>query len=151
MTASDDDALLAELADLLAEDPPPEVLHAARESLTWRTVDAELAALEYDSLLDGAAAGVRSGATGRTVTFAGGGLTVELEVEGTPGGRRAVGQVVPAGGAELELLAEGSVLATTLADDLGRFVLPLTTAPRLVRIRVRRAGGPDVTCAAIVL
>ncbi len=42
-----DDALMSELAGVLGPglEPPAAVLQAARSSLTWRTVDAELAAL----------------------------------------------------------------------------------------------------------
>ena len=52
-TPKDDDALLAELAGILARvDPVPgEVTLAARSALAWRSMDAELAELLHDSAL----------------------------------------------------------------------------------------------------
>ena len=49
-----DDDLLRELGRVVtAADPvPPEVIAAAKASFTWRTIDAELAELAFDSLLD---------------------------------------------------------------------------------------------------
>lgn len=154
MTSFDDDALLDELADLLAadHDPPPEVLHAARESFTWRSVDAEIAALTYDSVLDDAPSTVRSAAAQpRVLTFTAGGLTVEVEIDATAGGRRLVGQVVPAHEVRLALLSGSGELASTTADRLGRFVLPLPARPRLLRLRIGSEGGPSVDCATTML
>jgi hypothetical protein len=66
-----DDELQARLGVVLARvDPPPtEVIAAAKASATWRTVDAELASLMYDSVLDRSESiGVRGGG-GRLLTF----------------------------------------------------------------------------------
>ena len=43
------------------EDADPTVVAAAREAWTWRTIDAELAALVHDSTLDDQAPGRRPG------------------------------------------------------------------------------------------
>lgn len=137
-----DDLLLDELAALLGpqHEPPPEVLHAARGVFTWRTVDAEIAALTYDSLLDDGPVGVRAAGQSRILTFEAEGLTIEVELDATPSGRRLLGQLVPAQAAELELLGAGQVLATCAADELGRFVVTLPPAPsRRVALRCRLA------------
>lgn len=150
-TDSDDAALLDELAALLGpqHEPPPEVLHAAREAFTWRTVDAEIAALTFDSLLDDEPAGVRSAATAtRTLTFESDRATVEVEVEGRDSGRRLVGQLVPPQTAELELTVDG-VVARAAADDLGRFVLPLPADPRLARLLVLLTDGTRIVAESI--
>lgn len=147
MSPDPDDLLLDELAALLGpqHEPPPEVLHAAREVFTWRTVDADIAALTYDSLLDEAPVGVRAAARPRILTFEAEGLTIEVELDATPSGRRLLGQLVPAQAADLELLADGQVVATCVADELGRFVVTLPPAPsRRVVLRCRLADGTVV-------
>lgn len=140
---TDDDELLAELASVLSQvsGPPPELVEAAKGLFTWRTVDAELAALTYDSIeVEPAAAGVRTGGQPRILTFEADGLTVEVEVDETPGARRLIGQLTPPGPAELELRTpDGTTIGD--ADDLGRFVLAL--AARRVRssLSIRRSGA----------
>ena len=154
-----DRALLDELAELLRgrNEPPPEVLHAAREAFIWRTVDAEIAALTYDSLLDDAPAGVRAAAQPRILTFEADGLTIEVELDATPSGRRLLGQVVPPQPATLELHVGGvepgvgAEVVTAEADALGRFVLPLPDRHRRAHLRLRLPGGTSVDCSAVVL
>ncbi|MBW0113936.1 hypothetical protein [Pseudonocardia abyssalis] len=152
-TEPDDTALLDELAALLGpqHEPPPEVLHAARATFTWRTVDAEIAALTYDSLLDDAPVGVRASAQPRILTFEAGALTIEVELVTAPAGRRMLGQLVPAQEAELELLGDGEVLFTGSADALGRFSVQLTREPRRVTLRCRTAAGATAESASTVL
>lgn len=149
----DDDVLLDELATLLGphNEPPPEVLHAARGAFTWRTVDAEIAALTFDSLLDDAPAGVRAAAQPRILTFEADGLTIEVELDATPSGRRLLGQLVPAQVAELELLSDGEVLAVSSADAMGRFSVALPRDPRRVTLRCRPPGGATVESASTVV
>lgn len=137
-----DDELQAELGAVLRrlESPPPEAVEAAKALFTWRTIDAELAALVFDSIEAGTAepAGVRAAGQPRILTFEADDLTVEVEVDETPGARRLIGQLTPPGPADLELRTpDQSVLGG--ADDLGRFVLDLP--PRRLRssLRIRRA------------
>ena len=153
MSDDADDALLDELAALLGPrlEPPPEVLHAAREAFAWRTIDAELAALTCDSLLDDAAVAVRAVTTPRVVTFETPALTIEVEVDVAPSGRRLLGQLLPAQEAELELLEAGVVRSSGAADDLGRFVLVLPAAVGRVVVRCRLADGTTVASASTVL
>ncbi|MQA85590.1 MAG: hypothetical protein GEV03_13420 [Streptosporangiales bacterium] len=121
-----DDALLAELRDLFeAMDPvPAQVVAAAEASFTWRTIDAELAALVADSA-ERPLAGVRSqvGQAGpRLLTFEGQGLLVEVEIDSVGTDRRLVGQLVPPKPAEVEVRWPGGSL-TRIADEVGHFTV----------------------------
>ncbi|HVL83169.1 MAG TPA: hypothetical protein VM367_02590 [Pseudonocardia sp.] len=148
-----DDALLRELAGVLRPwtEPPAEVLAAARGLFALRDLDAELAALTYDSLLDDEPATVRAAAQPRILTFTAGELTIEVEVDATPAGRRLIGQLVPPQPAGLELRAGEAEPVRADADELGRFVLALPPTRGRVRLRVRRADGAEVETAATVV
>ena len=151
-TPDRDDALLAELGEVLCMDdqPPADVIDAAKGLLTWRTVDAELAALTFDSLLDDEPAAVRSTAVApRLLTFEAGGTTIEVEVEVDAGGsRRLVGQVVPPRSGDLELVADGRT-GRVPVDDIGRFVIALPDEPGRIRLRLT-VGGRDISVVAVV-
>ena len=148
----DDDALLAELGEVLRmyDQPPPDVTAAAKELFTWRTVDAELAALTFDSLLDDEPAAVRSTAVApRLLTFEADGIAVELEVETEPGaGRRLVGQVVPPRAGHLELVVDGRTDRAPV-DDIGRFVVGLPDEPQRLRLRLA-VGERSISVVAVV-
>jgi len=149
----DDLKLLGELRDAGRLDPVPfEAIVAARSSLAWRTLDAELAELAYDSLLDdNVLAGIRSAdAPPRLVSFECAALSVEIETASTGSGRCLVGQLMPPQAAALDVQhAAGTISAT--ADELGRFTIEdVPTGP--VRVRVRPADGKGaVTTDWIVL
>jgi hypothetical protein len=118
-----DAALEQELRELARRvDPVPEqVMEAARRSFVWRTVDAELAELAYDSAASELQpAGVRGAGAPRILSFVGEELSVDLEVSDVGGGRRLVGQLVPPREATLELRHAGGAMALT-ADAIGRF------------------------------
>lgn len=142
-----DDALLAELRAAAADhDPVPDaVLTAARESLTWRTIDAELAALAYDSFAD-AGALVRDGAPTRAyrlLTFDAGETSVEVEIAGTGAALRLSAHVVPAAEVDVEVRTpSGTVTART--DEYGRLA-PVEIAPGPVSLRLLLPGGPVAT------
>lgn len=109
---------------------PPAAVAAARAAFEWRTVDAELAELVYDSWMDDRAlAGVRSSGGRRQLTFEAPGVTVEVEV-GEGAAPDLVGQIVPALGGNVELRHEGGIL-TLEVDDLGRFAVRHLPAGRL--------------------
>ena len=74
---------------------PDEVVAAAKASFTWRTIDAELAELSYDSLLVGELAGTRGEAETRTLSFEFGAVGIEIEIETDGPARRLVGQIAP--------------------------------------------------------
>jgi hypothetical protein len=116
--------LLAQIREMLDEtDPVPEfLLEAARETYTWRTIDAELAELTGDSLLEGAP--VRASRVPRLLTFTAETATVVLEVaehvRGASLGRRLLGQILSPRSADVEVRhAEGTLSIT--ADEFGRF------------------------------
>jgi hypothetical protein len=147
----DDERLLAELGEAVRvyEGAPDDVIAAAKDLFTWRTVDAELASLTFDSLLDDEPAAVRSTAVEpRVLTFEADGLAVEVEVDTDPE-RRLVGQLVPAQPAELELITPQRRVRAT-ADRLGRFVVPLPAEPSRVTLRVVAGGGRVVTATAVI-
>jgi hypothetical protein len=119
----EDGPLFEELRRLveLADPVPARVLEAARGSFTWRTIDAELAELAYDSMLDaGREALVRTSGAGRVLTFESPGLAVEVEVTAVASARRLMGQLVPPQPAAIEIRHAGGTTAVD-ADDLGRF------------------------------
>ena len=62
-----------------ADPLPYDVLQSLRASFTRRSLDAELAELVYDSLLD-EPVGVRSGGVGRQLSFQGPRVAVEMQV-----------------------------------------------------------------------
>ena len=115
-----DEELLRQLgAALEAADPvPPEVLAAAKASFTWRTVDAELAALVFDSAGD-ELVGVRRAGVARQITFRGSGVEIEVQMVAKPA-RRLIGQLVPPQPAIIEL-HHATGPRTAQADSLGRF------------------------------
>jgi hypothetical protein len=139
----EDTALLQELARVMATaDPvPPDVVAAAKASFTWRTIDAELAELAFDSLLDADAVLVRGDDQPRLLTFANSSVTIELVVVIEAAGRRVVGQLVPEQQATIELVHSGGT-ASAQADELGRFrAEPLGSGPMRLRV-VPIMGGP---------
>ena len=118
--ALSDDELLAELARALqAADPVPQaVTEYATAGFGWRTLDADLAELVFDSAVAGLA-GVRGQAESREITFQAPGVEIEVQVL-SEGSRRIMGQLVPPQRAEIILRYDGRSL-TTESDDLGRF------------------------------
>jgi hypothetical protein len=146
----DDERLLEELRRMLDRtDPLPEqVTRAAKESYGWRTADAELAALTWDSDTDQPVAALRGGAGTRLLTFDGGGLRFELEIAGGGRDRRLLGQLVPPQRAELELRQRSSDQArgqarAVASDDSGRFSIG-GLEPGPLSLRCRRQGRPPV-------
>jgi hypothetical protein len=116
-----DEQLLELLAEVVAErDPvPASVVEAARASLTWLTIDAELAEIAEDTALS-PLAGVRGTDGPRLLTFEAPSATVVVEVTAMGRLRRLLGQVVEPRRAAIEVRhADGSF--TVESDDLGRF------------------------------
>src|SRR5437588_8786864 len=108
------------LAGLVVDPVPQRVTFAAKASLAWRTIDAELAQLTYDSALDAERLTlVRGAAAARMLTFSASGLTIDLEVEET-NGLRLIGELAPAQQAVITVRhAEGTTEVET--DEDGRF------------------------------
>jgi len=132
---NDDDELLDLLREALAErrDVPARFVEAGKATFAWRSIDAELAALAYDSVTDPTAL---TGATRadhaaiRELTFAFRDATVHVQI--VRGGLH--GQVVPPRSGEVEVHVEGRPPRRAEIDEQGWFsVSPLPhTAFRLL-------------------
>jgi hypothetical protein len=141
-----DDELEEELRILAAwlEPVPPDVIASAVSAYTWRTVDAELAELVYDSMLDEDAATLVRGGTERLVTFRSGELTIDVEVAVMGPLRNLTGRIVPARRAGVTIKhREGAV--TTDADELGRFrVEHVPAGPVSLQLLVADPAQPSI-------
>lgn len=139
---TDDDELLADLRRALGTGAAVSrhELDAARAAYTWRTVDAELATLTYDSLLDDRVLVRGAAGAPRSLVFDAADLTVELEV--TPG--RVVGQLVPPGPGEVVLETGSAQDAPVATDDAGCFSLSTEPGAR-VRLRCTTPSTTVVT------
>ena len=130
-----DDELLRELRDALQELPPDQsVIRAAQAALAWRTVDADLELLSLDAgygltddeLTDDeltAGALVRGGSPGalRTLVFHGERLSVEVEIDEDG----IAGQLIPPQPGQVTVVTADGFRATTQADEVGCFALPM--------------------------
>ena len=136
----------------IERDPvPEEVLASAKASFEMRSVDDELGALVYDSMIDDELlVGVRSGGRSvRQLTFAARGLVLELEVSDDR--RKLVGQIVPPQPAEMELRHSRGTAAITV-DELGCFGVPaIPDGPISFRCRPTRGDADSVATSWITL
>jgi hypothetical protein len=127
---------------------PDQVVEAAREAWTWRTVDAELAALLHDSTVDdGALAGVRGPGAVRALSFGAGDHMIEVEIGEDGDRRRLVGQVMPAPALGERTIVVDRIDGPSLElelDELGRFGVD-RLPPGLVRLRTMGVDGRVVT------
>jgi len=145
-----DERLLEELRRITTHvDPVPEdVTGFARAALGWRRIDAELAELLADSALEREAlARTRSAARARLLTFHASSLEIDLEIQVTASGVLLLAQLDPPTNAEVEVQRDdGSVAATTQADELGRFRIELAPSGR-IRLRITQ---PEAATARVV-
>lgn len=135
----DDDELLALLGQVVAatDPPPPSVVAGALAAETWRTIDAELADLVFDSAME--LAGTRGPTNAaRELTFQAG--DVEIEILVTAGVHAQLeGQLIPAVVEVIELASLASA-ETAAVDELGRFRFD-QVPPGPVRLGVQRPEG----------
>ena len=132
-----DAALLEELRTAGRLDAPPaEIIAAAKSSFIWRTLDAELAELVYDSVLDESAlAGVRSTQPPQLLTFESPAVSIEIEAAATGTRRRVIGQIVPPQPGRVEVRHAGGTVVVE-ADEMGRFSADgLRTGPVSLRFQ----------------
>lgn len=140
------DALLVAVRGVLDDtEPVPEsVIAAAKGAFTWRTIDAELAELSFDSLLSGELTGTRGAVGLRTLSFEYGSLAVEIEVAEDGVERRLVGQVGPRPADTVEVHhvdAREPLIARP--DHLGRFsVVGVRHGQIRLLLRFSPANGP---------
>jgi hypothetical protein len=137
-----DAALEEELRRLLekADAPPPEVAAFATAALGWRRLDADLAELLADSLLEvGEPTRAQSDEAARRLEFRTNDLSIDIEIIEDGAALRILGQLSPPpSGATIEVQSESrEILARANSDELGRFRLTLETGGR-VRLRVQR-------------
>jgi hypothetical protein len=119
---TDDEGLMEELARAAQQerDVPDRRRRAAYAAFAWRTIDQDLMSLTHDSLLSATAA-VRGAEDARTLAFEGGGLSLELEVEGSV----LTGQVLLTESlGEVTMERADGESRTTRTDAAGFFSLP---------------------------
>lgn len=110
---------------------PPALLQIAVDAYVLHDLDARVAELTFDSLVD--AIPVR-GATDppRMLTFSAGEVTLDVEVSA----QGLMGQVLPPQPARIEVLAGPRATAVLTADDLGRFTAETSpSGPFALRLR----------------
>jgi hypothetical protein len=142
---SDDDTLLAVLKDAMdaERDVPPQMIAAGQAAWAWRTIDAELAALTYDSAAEAdlLAAGTRAEpAALRALTFTRDEMSIELEVTEDA----LVGQITPPRAGDSVVVRVGTEDVTvTTTDELGFFAIrPVPGQP--FRLLIRTVAGAVV-------
>jgi hypothetical protein len=143
----DDTELEEELRQVAAriEPVPPRLLAAAVDAFTWRTIDADLAELVFDSLTDqDETALVRGSQHDRLLSFRASGLDIEVEVATAGPARSLIGQLVPAQRATVDIRHRDGML-TLQADELGRFSAELLpVGPVSLRCALAAGSGPAV-------
>ncbi|MFI5954567.1 hypothetical protein [Cryptosporangium sp. NPDC051539] len=154
---SDDDALFRALGEALAEESvvPDSVTRSGRAVFTWRTVDAELSALRYDSADESAPApGARppvlvraDGPPRRSLTFETSTLTMELDLEYDPDALR--GQLVPTADDDVPayvVVERPDTDASTVdVDEVGYFAVEPFPLDRPFRLRCAGTVTPWIS------
>jgi hypothetical protein len=158
MPGISDDALLTDLRRIasMVDGPPGPVVAAARAAFLTRDLDGELAVLIADSRAAGDRAydPVRASdiepAQGRwLLSFSGGGVQVDMEVEEEHGRLRLIGQLLGSAAADCFLDSAGGRRLIEV-DELGRFIVA-DIAPGPVRLRCRSADGRVITTAWVTV
>ena len=147
---TDDQDLLAALDCALAEERavPERFVEAGKAAYTWHTVDAELAALTYDSAaqpVDRLARTRDESAPLRALTFTASRLRIQIDVTGDA----LHGQIIPEQPAEIEVRTEADRRHLE-ADEVGWFAIrPIPTGP--FQLHCRTASGATVLTTSIAL
>lgn len=140
---ADDEQLLADLRDAVrsARDVPAAFIAAGKAAFSWRTVDAELAALAEDSVDGDVLAGTRAEhATVRALSFRASDLSIELEVSSDA----LLGQLVPPRPGQVEVQGKDGTTRSVAVDESGWFtVRPLPQT--MVRLHLQTAGSDVIT------
>jgi hypothetical protein len=137
----DDDRLLTTLEEALttARRVPPEFVDVGKAVHPGANLDAELAALIYDSERELAHTRTDT-ATIRALSFASPTVTIELEVQSDG----LLGQIVPPGPAHIEVRILDGETTQVVTDELGCFVVrPCPRGPLRLRCR-RESAAVDV-------
>jgi hypothetical protein len=146
---ADDDQLMAALAEALQaeRDVPREFTEAGQAAFTWHSIDAELAALTFDSESETMAAAVRSAEpTPRFLTFTAAHLTIGLEI----GQDEVIGQTVPPQPGHVDAYPVQGAALTATVDEIGFFLIrPLPASP--FRLHCQADNGVSVLTTWIML
>ena len=130
-----DRALLAELGRLsqLADPVPNQIIDMAKGSFTWRTVEAELAEMVWDSTTshDSGLLIRSAGEEVRLLTISAEHVTMDLEVLPSGTNRRLVGELTPPKRARVFVETDAGERKEDVTDDLGRFLLSDVPAGRV--------------------
>jgi hypothetical protein len=127
---------------------PPEFIEAGKNAFAWHNIDAELAQLTYDSILDPAPElALRAEAASiRALTFTSVHLTIELEVAQ----ESLLGQIIPAQPATIKIQPREDAETVLATDEIGCFSLrPLPSGP--FRMHCHTAAGVDALTGWITL
>jgi hypothetical protein len=148
----DDDQLLAALGEALRSERgvPAEFIAMGKAAFAWYGIDAELAALTYDSVFEDAEAevvGLRfEPASLRYLTFTSENLTLEIEVTD----EAVLGQLVPPGPGRVEVRAADGTVVTAVVDQVGGFAV--RPVPRgSFRLCCQVTNGANVLTGWLVL
>jgi hypothetical protein len=144
----DDDELIGELgrAAELADPVPPHLVDAGIAAYTFRTIDADLAALVFDSAQAESEQLVRSERPARLLSFESTDLTIELEIIPQGDAIHLVGQILPPAVVQVDV-RQLDLVSTGSTDGLGRFslVLPGSGPFQLSLPYAGAKGGATVT------
>lgn len=146
----DDDGLLAALREAMRarQAVPQKFVDTAKNAYAWHDIDAELAQLTYDSILDAdRTVGVRSEtASIRALTFSSARFLIDLEVTDDA----LLGQVVPPRPGTVEVQTRTGTATTAPIDEVGCFAIdPVPPSP--FRLHVGIADGTDLVTNWITL
>lgn len=145
MTMSDlpDDDLMRELKAAWSERDlvTDSARRSAEGAYAWRTIDAELLVLSYDSLLADELSVRRAGGVEvRTASFHGNGIILEIEIDNGD----LLGQLVPGQACRVTLESTDQAARSTDADEAGFFSFP-NLAGGSVRFRFEINGSMSKT------
>jgi hypothetical protein len=147
---NDDDQLLAALDRAVhpAEEVPASFLQAGHSCYAWHLIEAELAALAYDSAVDTSELALTraESAALRALTFEASNVTFELEI--MPDG--LAGQLVPPQAGPLQLVSNSGETTDIQTNADGYFrIRPIPTTP--FRLRCLLTNGRVVSTDQITL
>ncbi|MEV4512293.1 hypothetical protein AB0K00_25425 [Dactylosporangium sp. NPDC049525] len=117
----DDAHLVTRLAEAVQESyaVPQSVIESGRAMFAWRNIDADLAALEYDSLTDSAARSRADMAALRSLTYS----TEYASIELTFMSGVVFGQILPQCPAQIDVRTASGIDTRVTADHLGVFTI----------------------------
>jgi hypothetical protein len=148
----DDDQLLAALREAFRSRRavPARFTATAKATFAWRDIDAELATLTWDSVsadAEAELAGQRAeSASLRTLTFASGDLTLEIEVTEDA----LLGQLVPPGPGRIEARTVDDDVVAAVINQVGGFTIcPIPRSP--FRLYCQTMSGANVLTGWLTL